>query len=521
MHNYHRPEHQYIDIETLSSANPDSLPFPRFKTNSTSTIQSSQQINTNHLMNTIFQSNSNPSATTNTTSSSQSNPAITSPPFPSSSINNLKSTNLNLNPSLNLSSHPLQSLNSSIGNSVYDTFTNSSSLPPSSSIYPSSSASLSKNMPVNNNNNSNNTNANSSFLKNNLLSLTLSDLTKTSSEIELLINSNIDRSKISKDLLLNGYKNLQQLHNIYLSWFNYLNITDIKPFEIENQAVKTLSSMNTLDNELNDNNNSEVSEKTNKRIKLSSPNLIGDQSNLNNQSSHISSSSLMLSSSLYNNNSVNHNNNNPDNPDGNIILDATIIKDNKLLQSPKRTPPSIPRFSPSSASAPTSSKFPSSLSSSTSLDITPLPTINNSNPSGLSNTYGYGYQYQQYHYQQYQYQPSLPILDENIPINKYNEPSLISHTHAQQHINSNNSNSNSNSNSNILSVQNSSMECMHCSSKGTPEWRRGPNGERTLCNACGLFYSKLIKKYGEEKAKSVMETRKKMGKCMDRRLSIT
>ncbi|KAG7289882.1 hypothetical protein NEMBOFW57_006259 [Staphylotrichum longicolle] len=28
----------------------------------------------------------------------------------------------------------------------------------------------------------------------------------------------------------------------------------------------------------------------------------------------------------------------------------------------------------------------------------------------------------------------------------------------------------------------------------TPGWRRGPNGARTLCNACGLYYAKLERK---------------------------
>lgn len=64
-------------------------------------------------------------------------------------------------------------------------------------------------------------------------------------------------------------------------------------------------------------------------------------------------------------------------------------------------------------------------------------------------------------------------------------------------------------------------ECMHCRSRDTPEWRRGPTGERTLCNACGLFYAKLCRKYGEKKAKDVMEDRKTRGMEMDRRVSIT
>ncbi|CEG71249.1 Putative GATA-type sexual development transcription factor NsdD [Rhizopus microsporus] len=37
-------------------------------------------------------------------------------------------------------------------------------------------------------------------------------------------------------------------------------------------------------------------------------------------------------------------------------------------------------------------------------------------------------------------------------------------------------------------------QCHSCNTSETPEWRRGPNGARTLCNACGLHYAKLSKK---------------------------
>ncbi|KAJ7772926.1 hypothetical protein DFH07DRAFT_1057285 [Mycena maculata] len=33
-----------------------------------------------------------------------------------------------------------------------------------------------------------------------------------------------------------------------------------------------------------------------------------------------------------------------------------------------------------------------------------------------------------------------------------------------------------------------------CGAAATPEWRWGPLGPRTLCNACGLVYAKLIKR---------------------------
>lgn len=52
------------------------------------------------------------------------------------------------------------------------------------------------------------------------------------------------------------------------------------------------------------------------------------------------------------------------------------------------------------------------------------------------------------------------------------------------------------------------MECVHCTRKDTPEWRRGPYGNRTVCNACGLFYGKLIRKFGVQKANIIMHYRK-------------
>ncbi|KAL6059155.1 GATA zinc finger domain containing protein [Balamuthia mandrillaris] len=36
--------------------------------------------------------------------------------------------------------------------------------------------------------------------------------------------------------------------------------------------------------------------------------------------------------------------------------------------------------------------------------------------------------------------------------------------------------------------------CAACATKNTPEWRTGPNGKGTLCNACGLRYRKKMKK---------------------------
>lgn len=63
------------------------------------------------------------------------------------------------------------------------------------------------------------------------------------------------------------------------------------------------------------------------------------------------------------------------------------------------------------------------------------------------------------------------------------------------------------------------IACQHCASKKTPEWRRGPDGSRTLCNACGLFYSKMIKKYGLKEANVTMKERKRAGLVMDRHIT--
>ncbi|KAG2207884.1 hypothetical protein INT47_010868 [Mucor saturninus] len=33
--------------------------------------------------------------------------------------------------------------------------------------------------------------------------------------------------------------------------------------------------------------------------------------------------------------------------------------------------------------------------------------------------------------------------------------------------------------------------CARCRTSHSPEWRRGPDGHKTLCNACGLRYSRF------------------------------
>lgn len=51
--------------------------------------------------------------------------------------------------------------------------------------------------------------------------------------------------------------------------------------------------------------------------------------------------------------------------------------------------------------------------------------------------------------------------------------------------------------------------CRHCGASETPEWRRGPDGARTLCNACGLYHAKMLRRNGSV-ATSEIRKRKQM-----------
>lgn len=63
-------------------------------------------------------------------------------------------------------------------------------------------------------------------------------------------------------------------------------------------------------------------------------------------------------------------------------------------------------------------------------------------------------------------------------------------------------------------------KCHRCGTTETPEWRRGPNGVRTLCNACGLFHAKLVKRKGAAlAAEEVLNNKVTKGKN-GRRISI-
>lgn len=59
-------------------------------------------------------------------------------------------------------------------------------------------------------------------------------------------------------------------------------------------------------------------------------------------------------------------------------------------------------------------------------------------------------------------------------------------------------------------------QCTHCGLTHTPEWRRGPDGTRTLCNACGLYYLKLCKKFGPRDASNEFAEKKLRNEVLDR-----
>lgn len=58
--------------------------------------------------------------------------------------------------------------------------------------------------------------------------------------------------------------------------------------------------------------------------------------------------------------------------------------------------------------------------------------------------------------------------------------------------------------------------CTQCRLENTPEWRKGPEGSRTLCNACGLFYLKLTKRFGTRQAGTIMKVKKSRNEIHDR-----
>jgi len=51
--------------------------------------------------------------------------------------------------------------------------------------------------------------------------------------------------------------------------------------------------------------------------------------------------------------------------------------------------------------------------------------------------------------------------------------------------------------------------CRLCGTKETPEWRRGPDGLKSLCNACGIHFARMMRAERKVVAAKEEETRRK------------
>ncbi|OMP11703.1 Zinc finger, GATA-type [Corchorus capsularis] len=57
--------------------------------------------------------------------------------------------------------------------------------------------------------------------------------------------------------------------------------------------------------------------------------------------------------------------------------------------------------------------------------------------------------------------------------------------------------------------ESSGRKCLHCASEKTPQWRTGPMGPKTLCNACGVRYKsgRLVPEYRPAASPTFMSTK--------------
>ncbi|GAM22780.1 hypothetical protein SAMD00019534_059550 [Acytostelium subglobosum LB1] len=52
--------------------------------------------------------------------------------------------------------------------------------------------------------------------------------------------------------------------------------------------------------------------------------------------------------------------------------------------------------------------------------------------------------------------------------------------------------------------QEDDLVCLRCGTKESPEWRKGPDGCKSLCNACGIYFSKTKKRELESSTKNIV-----------------
>lgn len=56
-----------------------------------------------------------------------------------------------------------------------------------------------------------------------------------------------------------------------------------------------------------------------------------------------------------------------------------------------------------------------------------------------------------------------------------------------------------NNNSDTLTNSEATSFCKACGVYSTPEWRKGPDGKKSLCNACGLRYSRITRRIRQKR----------------------
>ncbi|KAI8057991.1 hypothetical protein BDF22DRAFT_663219 [Syncephalis plumigaleata] len=71
------------------------------------------------------------------------------------------------------------------------------------------------------------------------------------------------------------------------------------------------------------------------------------------------------------------------------------------------------------------------------------------------------------------------------------------HNYGGMSSNSNHGSSNGGGSSSSGNSNTENKQCEQCGTMRSPEWRRGPSGHKTLCNACGLRYSRSLARAGK------------------------
>ncbi|CAJ0903663.1 4945_t:CDS:10 [Entrophospora sp. SA101] len=107
--------------------------------------------------------------------------------------------------------------------------------------------------------------------------------------------------------------------------------------------------------------------------------------------------------------------------------------------------------------------------------------------------------------------PSPKSHNNNLPFISHNPSSSISSPQQSHSLAQNNNHHINHQYQQSLKNNNGLKECESCHTNTSPEWRRGPTGHKTLCNACGLRYSRTIARENrkKEQAHSEEEMRKR------------